>query len=94
MSSILLAESGSTKTDWCLLQKGKETIHFKTTGINPYLQTTDEIVELLEVEMAWRKQHYTADSISFYGAGAGTPEKQQELANALNEYFHITGCDR
>jgi hypothetical protein len=33
MSSILIAESGSTKTDWCLLKKGKKPVYFRTGGI-------------------------------------------------------------
>ena len=53
MSSFLLAESGSTKTDWCLIKKGKKPVYFKTSGINPYLQGTDEILALLENELPW-----------------------------------------
>ena len=59
---ILVADSGSTKTDWRLLlpKKSKnvscpkgatETIALTTSGINPYFLTEDEIVALLVNEL-------------------------------------------
>src|SRR5688572_13177061 len=69
MSSILLAESGSTKTDWCLLAKGKKPVHFKTAGINPYLQSAEDIHKMLTDELAWNKKKHHADTIAYYGAG-------------------------
>jgi hypothetical protein len=40
---ILIADSGSTKTTWALLEKGelKSTIH--TAGLNPYFHTSETI---------------------------------------------------
>ena len=40
---ILLADSGSTKTDWCLAENGKALKSIKTRGTNPFFQTEDEI---------------------------------------------------
>ncbi len=89
MPFILLADSGSTKTDWCLLQKGKKAIHLKTGGINPYLQTANEITFLLQNELGWREGKDKASAIYFYGAGAGNPIKQQELANVFGSFFQV-----
>lgn len=89
MSSVLLAESGSTKTDWCLLRKGKKPLHLKTSGINPHLQSQQEIAELLSSELDWNPVRHAADGICFYGSGAGSPTKQKELSKTLQRFFGI-----
>ncbi|MDY5657260.1 MAG: ATPase, partial [Prevotella sp.] len=39
----LIADSGSTKTDWCLLESGGDCHRFSTQGINPCHQSEEEI---------------------------------------------------
>jgi N-acetylglucosamine kinase-like BadF-type ATPase len=90
---MLLVESGSTKTDWCLLTKGKETVYFKTSGINPYLQEPDEISSLLNKELTLNANEYQIDKISYYGAGAGNKIKQQELASILKNHFRVENIE-
>ena len=90
MSTLLLAESGSTKTDWCLLKKGGKPLFFKTTGINPHLQSSDVIASLLQEELDWNHDKHQADSIVFYGAGAGKKDKQTQLTAVLKKFFGIS----
>lgn len=45
----LIADSGSTKTAWCLIGDGHHTFH--TQGINPFQQTEDEICDILKKEL-------------------------------------------
>ena len=45
---LLIADSGSTKTDWCVVRDGISARRITTKGMNPYLQTSEE----MEVEMA------------------------------------------
>ncbi len=40
---VLLADSGSSKTDWALLSSAEPTKRFQTLGFNPYFQNTNEI---------------------------------------------------
>jgi len=87
MASYLIADSGSTKTDWCLLRKGKKNVYFKTEGINPYLQSREHIQNTLENELPWNKAIYPLDAIYYFGAGASTKEKQAFLANILKQHF-------
>ena len=42
---ILIADSGSTKTDWCLIDKNEVVLRVQTKGMNPYFQSEEEIVE-------------------------------------------------
>lgn len=85
MASILIAESGSTKTDWCLIGATKRPLNVKTSGINPYLQTSFEINALLSHELNLKK--HKPEQVFFYGAGAGSVEKQQELKAILKAFF-------
>ncbi|PZF75014.1 N-acetylglucosamine kinase [Taibaiella soli] len=87
MSSLLLAESGSTKTDWCLIRKGKKPVEFRTTGINPLLQSTEEIMSVLHNELHWNPKIHAAEKISFYGSGAGSAQRQKEIAAVLKKFF-------
>lgn len=87
MTSFLIADSGSTKTDWCLIKKTGKPVIFKTSGINPYLQSSEQINRLLANEMGWDPKKHKADKIFFYGAGASTPEQQKKVANALKTFF-------
>jgi len=93
MSSLLLVESGSTKTDWCLLQKGKKTVHFKTSGINPNLQRPADIELLLANELQWNSKKHHADAIAYYGAGTGSDAKKKELQGILRKFFGIKQVD-
>ena len=35
---ILIADSGSTKTDWCVVENGESILRFKTRGMNPFFR--------------------------------------------------------
>jgi len=89
MASYLIAESGSTKTDWCLLRKGTKPVYFKTQGINPYIQDTETIATMLREELPWGPKKHQPDAISYYGAGAHAPEKQAMLTDLLKKHFGI-----
>lgn len=88
MATILLAESGSTKTDWCLLKKGSKPTLFKTQGINPYLQSQKDIEAMLADELPSGTIQKIPDVIEYYGAGAATADKQRLLAKALKNHFN------
>lgn len=87
MASYLVAESGSTKTDWCLLRAGSKPVYFKTQGINPYIQSVEEISEILRNEIPWHTRKHKPEIISYYGAGASSKEKQTMLAGILKIHF-------
>ena len=89
MPSLLLAESGSTKTDWCYLKKGEQPRFFKTSGINPYLQTPETIAHLIREELPATASDIAPKEIHFYGAGAGSKQKQAEVTEALGDVFGI-----
>ncbi len=87
MAALLLAESGSTKTDWCLMRRGGKPVVFKTTGINPLLQDSGAIVEVLKRELLPWMDGRQPRSLCFYGAGA--PSRAADLRKTLRGFFGI-----
>lgn len=81
---ILIADSGSTKTSWCLIGDDAGLQTCQTRGINPFFLDQEEIKQLLKDEFSLEKESIA--SIYFYGAGC-TPEKQPLLTTVLQEYF-------
>lgn len=68
---ILLADSGSTKTDWVVLENGKVIADYKTIGFNPYFQTTEQIYDELILNLKPFVSEYLpkVDVLYYYGAG-------------------------
>ncbi len=83
---FLIAESGSTKTDW-LLSNGREVISLvKTAGINPYYIDLGGIVKLLSEELL-PQLSADVDEVFFYGAGCTPGEKSDLVKTALEQCF-------
>lgn len=85
---ILVADSGSTKTDWLLKQPGHEAQAFRTPGLNPYFLTDKEIVRILQ-DQAADLIAYGAEvkEIYFFGAGCSSPDRHEIVSNALSQLF-------
>ena len=82
----IIADSGSTNTQWCLLQNDKIINEICTEGINPYYQTEVEIAEIVETRIATLFGK-SADAVYFYGAGCAFSEKKRIVANAIRASY-------
>lgn len=80
---ILIADSGSTKTDWCVSDNGKALYRVYTQGINPFSQSEGEIVKVIENELKPQLPYVEIDKIHFYGSGC-RPEISHVIVNAIN----------
>ena len=66
----LIADSGSTKTDWCVIDGGVVIFRTVGQGINPFLQTDAEIENIVNNEFASGFGYAgKIAEIEFYGAG-------------------------
>lgn len=87
---ILIADSGSTKTDWCLVKKGSEPKIISTKGINPFYQTEEEIADELAATLLpgvndiCKQTGEGVTDVFFYGAGC-TPEKSPTVKRAIEK---------
>lgn len=90
MKKILIADCGSTKTDWCLLSEEGQALRFKTTGFNPVYLSEQDIVDLLRKELVpqMKDTSVSVDDVYFYGAGC-TKEKSPVVAKALRTVLHV-----
>ena len=90
---ILLADSGSTKTDWACIDDAQQMFHFQTIGLNPYFVTEEQICDEITRNFSQCTMHNaqcTMDSVSkiyFYGSGCGRAESKQLIENALRKLF-------
>lgn len=83
----LIADSGSTKTQWCLFENGQILKEIITSGINPFYQTENEIVISLETQLIPELYNFEITELYFYGAGCSFPEKKALVKNSMLHFF-------
>lgn len=82
----LIADSGSTKTSWKLIDGSGHVKNIKTSGLNPYSQPEESIIQ--EVEKVLFPETGTGiQEIYFYGAGIVNAEKGDIIRRALNRIY-------
>ncbi|HWJ91119.1 MAG TPA: hypothetical protein VNR87_08390 [Flavisolibacter sp.] len=84
--TTLIADSGATKAEWCLLNNGRKKVLF-TQGISPYFLSTDQIAELLRNELAGELEKYHIENIFYYGTGCSNPANVKSVQRALRAVF-------
>ena len=87
---ILLADSGSTKTDWGLVENGKLVKRLRTSGMNPFQMSEEAITEEIKTHLVPELPGTVLDEVHFYGAGC-TKEKQPIVERARRANLTING---
>lgn len=84
---ILIADSGSSKTDWRGIDRTGNISQFRGVGFNPYYQTPEEMAtELSDTYLLDLKDEVL--KIYFYGAGCSSEKNKNLVKQALNNIFH------
>lgn len=83
---ILIADSGSTKTDWCAVEKGEVVAKVATRGLNPFFMTSHDISKEISLHLVDMLPTTDLDGIYFYGAGC-VPDKYATISDALEQHF-------
>lgn len=83
---ILIADSGSTKTDWVLMDKGVAQRRIATEGINPFFIGEDAIVDIVNSQLL-PMMNATPDQIYFYGTGCADDVSSGRVLSALTVVF-------
>lgn len=76
---ILIADSGSTKTDWLVAENRSKVTLITTMGLNPIHQDEAQVHSILSDELLPQLEGIIPDAIYFYGSGC-------------NEYMSPTMC--
>ena len=82
---ILIADSGSTKTDWALVDQ-ETVVRYNTQGINPVHQKRDVVLRVLREELLPHLEAGGVESVFFYGSGVRL-ELEAPMADILREAF-------
>ncbi|MDR2802025.1 MAG: ATPase [Prevotellaceae bacterium] len=85
---ILLADGGSTKVDWCVVNRGELVKQVFTKGANPFFRTQEEISEEIGSALLPEIGSYPLEAVYFYGAGCAFPEKNEVVAGAIRAHIH------
>lgn len=87
---ILIADSGSTKTDWRLLSSAGQSQSFHTIGFSPYFQTTDFIAAEIKNNITTKLPDTILSEIKqvyYYGTGCSNEKQIKIVHDALQQNF-------
>lgn len=85
--SVLIADSGGTKTDWCLIY-AEHFYFFSTESYHPNTLSSPSKLELIPF---WKYlTQKLAVSCQFYGAGCSTKENQTKIKNHFTNEADFT----
>lgn len=82
---LLIADSGSTKTDWALVEC-EQPIVVTTQGINPFHQSREDILRILSEELQSQIDSNLVEDVYFYGSGV-RPELEGFVETLIREEF-------
>lgn len=88
---ILIADSGSTKTDWCLVEHGEVLQQIFTKGTNPFFQSEEEISNEIAANLLPQLKTAETDAVYFYGAGCAFPDKIETVRRAILRHLQVKG---
>jgi glucosamine kinase len=88
----LIADSGATKAEWCLLNNGKKKTII-TQGISPYFLNTEQITSLLLKELKPKLKNVEIDEVYYYGTGCANPTNAKSVKKAVQKVFASAKVD-
>jgi len=84
----IIADGGSTKCDWILLDgKGEQVLKTRTRGLNPAVVPEEELYVRIHENSELPTLFETAERVDFYGAGCGTETPKALLTKVLKSLF-------
>ncbi|MFC4261415.1 N-acetylglucosamine kinase [Ferruginibacter yonginensis] len=86
MHTVLIADSGSTKTQWCLLN-GTKKKKFSTQGISPYFLNDEGLAKILLSELLPKIGDVTIDEIHYYGTGCSNKANIDLIKYGLKKFY-------
>lgn len=86
MAIKLIADSGSTKTEWCLIN-GKSTKTFYTQGLSPYFLSAEQIEYIIEQELKYKLKKTDPAEVYFYGTGCSNAQNVKLVRKAIQKVF-------
>lgn len=85
--NILIAESGSTKTDWVYLIKGEETKRTSTIGLNPFVVNSNQVTLALNENDFFEGITSEKLEVNFYGSGCSSKKRNNIINEGIKRYL-------
>ncbi len=83
----LIADSGSTKTTWILLEGDTVKNTITTSGLNPYFHNSESIETVIKADLAPFLVENQLNEVHFYGAGCSTSYNNNMISNAIRIFY-------
>ncbi|MBZ0328220.1 MAG: N-acetylglucosamine kinase [Altibacter sp.] len=91
---ILIADGGSTKCDWILLDRsGNVVLKTQTEGLNPAVVPQDDLAHRISSNLELAAIFGQVEQLDFYGAGCGTETPRKMLQDVLQQLFRKSNID-
>jgi N-acetylglucosamine kinase-like BadF-type ATPase len=82
----LIADSGSTKAEWCVINGNKKKI-FVTQGMSPYFINNEQMQDILIKELLPHVKKINIDEIFYYGTGCINPQNVKMVKKVIKNVF-------
>lgn len=86
----IIADSGSTKTNWHVLHSDGNIETFQTKGLNPYIVRTGEVYKEIKNNFPRKLSALQVNELYFYGAGCSGSVQKERVFTGLERYFPAT----
>ncbi|HLW20141.1 MAG TPA: hypothetical protein VKX33_07460, partial [Cyclobacteriaceae bacterium] len=83
---ILIADSGSSKTDWRVIDDQGKVQQFRTIGFNPFYQTAAEMAVGMQTPDLLQLKGKIAQ-VFFYGAGCTSEKNRSTVVQTINSFY-------
>lgn len=84
---LIIADSGSTKTDWSLVDKSGKITRVVTSGLNPYFVTEEMVKDILAKDLYPYLDNKNVDFLYFFGSGCSLEPKKSDIQSYLDTFF-------
>lgn len=84
---ILVADSGSTKCDWILIDDDQNRETTYSMGFNPFFHNADLVARKLDENELFQRRRLEIDEVYFYGAGCSSPKRNDIIKEGLSRVF-------
>src|SRR5690554_5184343 len=92
MSSILIADCGSSKTDWSIISPHASQQTIRTNGFNPVHQSPEILRSILNDEVDLKGTQDIV-KIIFYGAGVKDDSKKKLVQKELSSFYQVSDIE-
>lgn len=86
---ILIADSGSTKTDWRVIDRDGAIHQFQTIGLHPFFVSDELLLQSLRTTILPQFPAALIREVYFYGSGLASAKESQRFNSLFSDLFQL-----